>query len=134
MDITRQVLKHTYWQTQGGKQILITDMDDKHLDNSINMLERQNLTGSYGHELLIAERQFRQEAPEATEATEATQLDLFAPPLASAPNLRIKAAGTTAKGLGEVTRALDAIGEKHHGCLWEELDDIESYGYDGDGW
>lgn len=47
--------KRVYWTTREGERILIQDMTDSHLDNSINMLERNIKSGRYKNQSLEQE-------------------------------------------------------------------------------
>lgn len=146
MDITRELLKQTRWQQANGRKIPITDMDDNHLRNCIRMIQRQlkivdNEDRRYALALLKAEQTFRK-AERANKDKIEGQLTFDIPQVVKAdiepPRslLRINAAGRLPKDSGKLMQALDAIGLKHHGMPFDEfydtLDDIDSYGYDGD--
>jgi hypothetical protein len=136
MEITRELLSQTHWQCADGRKVVITDMDDKHLRNSIRMIKRQQKVRDdedrrYALALLEAEQTFRKQGGQQ-------QFDFSMPVERPQSLLRVKAAGSLPQDLGKLTRALDGIAMKHHGLtveeLWDECDDPRDYGYDGDCW
>ena len=124
MNITRQILSKTRWQTSDNRTLYITDMDDKHLRNAIRMLEKQGQTGSYSHRCLCTERTYRKSDKARTKEESKGQLTLDIDTTIKSDTPVIHPNFDT----GNLFRWLDHICMKHHDFS-NPLDDYDEYGY-----
>lgn len=131
--IPREIIANTRWRTAQGKLIPITEMDDKHLANSIAMVKRQQKIRDdedrrYALSLLEAEQEYRKQEKDSQ-----LSLDFQNNTHSETKTSRI----TPNNDMSHLRSVLDRIGYKHEvlsETLWDSCDDPRDYGYDGDCW
>jgi hypothetical protein len=133
-----EIRKTAKWITQKDEEMLVTDMDDRHLINSIRMFERSKQEDTYGHIILCAERAVRgiKNSPSKPAKKTGNQMEfsLESPePPKPKVHINIRGAGViTNHDDTSLMRDLDAIGFKHHGfsAFDERFESL--YGDDGE--